>query len=316
MSNDSSLVVRHSSHSVIARDASSQPAGDMHILPRGPGRTLYEIYASLGSAAEASANRAAHILGLGPLAVAARIAAYFGEQHDRERKVKELGNTPSRRLQRDCSRLMAYALPSETAATQMNAFKGIIDLTTQYPGLRRLFLNGRYVRGLELSEAALSLLWDRDFCGPEWHFFRHFAAACLADSDISLMLEASPQWTCVDNVRGLSVVERLVVAADCEGPSDFSPFIAIRYLGGILELQSFWLQTGCIYEAAVNKISAKAALFLKDIGIDSLEDEETGPSDIGGTDNLCKALLQGTQAWMVGREDADLKGEFWYDALL
>jgi hypothetical protein len=99
----------------------------------------------------------------------------------------------------------------------MNAFKGIINLTTVYPGLRRMFLNCRYVQGITLSEDALSSLWFRDLCGPEWHFSRNFAAACIVDNDICPMLEANPQWTCVVNVaEGLSVVERLVVAADCE----------------------------------------------------------------------------------------------------
>jgi hypothetical protein len=83
----------------------------MPILPRGPGRTLHEIYSSLGSAAETSVNRAAHSLGLGPAAVAGRICAYFGERHERELKINGLADATPRRLQKNCSKLMEYALP-------------------------------------------------------------------------------------------------------------------------------------------------------------------------------------------------------------
>jgi hypothetical protein len=100
------------------------------------------------------------------------------------------------------------------------------------------------------------------------------------------------------------------------GRSDFSPLIAIRYLGGILEIHSFWIQTGPIHEAIINKIIAKTALFLKDIGVDSADDEAMGPSDVEGIDNLCNALLQGVQRWMVGRDGPDLAGEFWYNGFV
>ncbi|KAF7333007.1 High osmolarity signaling protein SHO1 [Mycena venus] len=314
-----SLILRPLTYSVAVPAASSQPVEERtSILARGPGRTLHEIYSSLGSAAETTVNRAAHTFGLGPLAVAARISAYFGEGRGRELKLDELGKSSPRTLRKDCSRLMKYALPSESAGTQMDAFKSIITLTTLYPGLRRLFLNCGYTQNITLSGDTISSLWVRDNCGLEWHFWRHFAAACLADNDFSLLLENSRQWTtCVDDVYdGLSTVERLLVASDCKGPSNFSPFIAIRYLGGILELPSFWLQRGTIYEATINKIAAKTVLFLKDIGVDSSEEEAMWPMDVEGIDTLCTALLKGVKGWMVGCENADIANEFWYDGFL
>lgn len=103
----------------------------------------------------------------------------------------------------------------------------------------------------------------------------------------------------------------------CRGPSDFSKFLAIRYLGGILELPSFWLQTGPLHEAVLGKIFTKSALFLRDIGVDSPEDGgTTGLSDIGGVDQMCKALLRGVQNyWMVGSDITDLKNKSWFESL-
>ncbi|KAJ7124425.1 hypothetical protein C8R44DRAFT_783467 [Mycena epipterygia] len=312
------LVIRAPPGSVAGNTANAELESQCApILPYGPGRTLHEMYLSLGSVAETSANRVAHRLGLGPLAVAARITAYFARHgHD------TLDNGPLRRPQKDCSRLMEYALPSESCGTQTDAFKSIINLTTRYPCLRSLFLKCRYVRHIQISEHNLASLWDRVPAshGQEWGFFRNFAAACIADIDISgILVESRQSPTCIDGFReGLSVVERLLVAADCQGPSDFSKFLAIRYLGGILELSSFWLQTGPLHEAVLGKIFAKSALFLRDIGVDSLEDGgATRPSDVEGIDQLCKALLRGMQNyWMVGTDSTGLKNKCWFESLI
>jgi hypothetical protein len=99
------------------------------------------------------------------------------------------------------------------------------------------------------------------------------------------------------------------------GPSEFSKLLAIRYLGATLELPSFWLQTGSVYEATIKKILAKAAVFLRDIGVDSFH-LSVAPEDLDaeGLDLLCAAILQGVQSWMV--EHLDLMAEFWYEGLL
>ncbi|KAJ7110466.1 hypothetical protein C8R44DRAFT_260551 [Mycena epipterygia] len=77
----------------------------------GPGRTLHEIYNSLGDTAEKHANRAAHSLGLGPVAVADRISKFFGDGKERERALNGLRDEIPRKLEKDCARLMKYAFP-------------------------------------------------------------------------------------------------------------------------------------------------------------------------------------------------------------
>ncbi|KAJ7499915.1 hypothetical protein FB451DRAFT_47485 [Mycena latifolia] len=319
MDNSMSLTIRPSPDFLAVNTVNAHFQMERPVL-YGPGRTLHEIYSSLSSVAETSANRAAHILGLGPLAAATRIAAHFDDGHHRELKLDTLGNASSQNLGKNCSKLMDYALSTESIGTQIDAFRSLITLTTKYPGLRHLFVECRYVRGIEITEDTISALWDRsrDSCGQDWDFLRKFAAACIADVDISGILEEDPKTsTWIDGRRGgLSVVERLLVAADSGGRSNFSTFLAIRYLGGILELPSFWSQTGPVYEPVVKKIITKTAVFLKDIGIDSLEDgAATEPSDFEGIDILCKGILYGMQSWMVGRDNLDLMDLFWYDSL-
>lgn len=75
------------------------------------GRTLHQVYSALGSAAEKHANRAAHSLGMGPHAVTRQIQNFFGDGDERESKLLELGRTRFRDLEKDCVRLMKYALP-------------------------------------------------------------------------------------------------------------------------------------------------------------------------------------------------------------
>jgi hypothetical protein len=100
-------------------------------------------------------------------------------------------------------------------------------LTTRYPGLRRLFLNPQQVGN---SEDDISARWERpqEACDLEWDLFCNFAAACLADGDMSSMVEEAEEVEerqpkrLVSRLispgaegKGLSVIERLLVAADC-----------------------------------------------------------------------------------------------------
>ncbi|KAJ7284481.1 hypothetical protein C8J57DRAFT_1669582 [Mycena rebaudengoi] len=265
--------------------------------PSGPGRTLDEIYTAAGLLVGKSANRAAHHLGLGPHAVARRICAFFGDGREREEKLEKLSTvSDDRKLKMDCVKLMGYALPSESSQTQLQAFKNIIMLTTRYRGIRRLFPPG----------------WS------EWDFMFHFAAVCLADQDISAMVEDSRARAVASIENDLSMVERLLVASDCEGVSKFSKHMAVRYLGGILELPSFWIQEGTIHEAVVKKIYCRTTGILQDLGIDSAEGEDGGVlADHDGIDILCEALLTGTRVWMMDKAAAtDFTGKSWYNSLL
>ncbi|KAJ7104898.1 hypothetical protein C8R44DRAFT_746155 [Mycena epipterygia] len=250
--------------------------------------------------AEKHVNRAAHSLGLGPVAVA------------------ELRDGIPGNLEKACRRLMKYALPAESIGTQLETFKSLVALTTRYPGLRRIFLKNT---GAPTDDVAV--LWDRpgDVCGLHWQFHRDFAAACMADLDISSMVEDIPiqsLGSILDQCTGLSIIERLLVASDCEGSLAFSRFIAIRYLAGILDLPSFWLQSGMIHRAVVQKLLARATLLLKDLGVDSEPSDESSPgvvSDIEGVDILCEVLLARIQTWLPDGSSSANAGEAWYPSL-
>ncbi|KAJ6628427.1 hypothetical protein B0H10DRAFT_1940596 [Mycena sp. CBHHK59/15] len=82
-----------------------------HWSAAGPGRTLNEIYSTLGCSAEKYANRAAHGLGLGPNAVAQRIQTFFGDGYHRELKLKELRDNEFPKLEKDSLKLVDHALP-------------------------------------------------------------------------------------------------------------------------------------------------------------------------------------------------------------
>ncbi|KAJ6542487.1 hypothetical protein DFH09DRAFT_1089042 [Mycena vulgaris] len=287
----------------------------------GPGKTLHEIYSSLGVMAERHANRAAHALGLGPVAVSERILIHFGDGRERESALNKLRTNIPRTLVKNCRKLVDYALPSESSSTQLDAFKSVVALTTRYPGVRHILLDSGNVNRGEDSEIAV--LWDRpdQDCGQAWHFNRNFAAACLTDRDISSLVEAveSQNLGLVSDERaGLSIIERLVIFSDCEGESLFSQSIAVRYLGGILELPSFWVQTGALHRTVVHKLLARALLSLRDLGVESAGPADSAAgvlSDIEGTDILCEALLAGIQMWLPERVRSEMTHEPWYYSL-
>jgi hypothetical protein len=108
-------------------------------------------------------------------------------------------------------------LRTESADTQCQAFKEIVEIVTLFPGLRVLCLHAKYIEGNTTTEA-ISVLWSRANGSPddEWAFWQMFAATCLADTIISTILEDStvPLLTSC-GAGGLSVIERLLVEHDC-----------------------------------------------------------------------------------------------------
>ncbi|KAJ6540634.1 hypothetical protein B0H19DRAFT_1269190 [Mycena capillaripes] len=184
---------------VVAKiDENSRPEGGrwglvLHaLLNPSPGRTLAEVYQSLGKAAEKQANRAAYKLGLGPLVVANKIRAYFGDSEERVQRLELLRSSVPPKLEKRCSKLMKYTQPTESGNTQCQAFKEIVDLVTLFPGLRIHFLRAKFLDGAT-SIDNISALWNRPAGSPDddWMFWQSFAATCLSDTDISAMLEES-----------------------------------------------------------------------------------------------------------------------------
>jgi hypothetical protein len=102
------------------------------------------------------------------------------------------------------------------------------------------------------------------------------------------------------------------------GSSVFSRFIAIRYLGGILELPSFWQQSGTLYRAFVQRLLCQAVILLKDLGVDSPATDgytDDLSVDIEGVDIFCDALLSGIQTWLPSISSSTITSELWYPSL-
>jgi hypothetical protein len=96
---------------------------------------------------------------------------------------------------------------------------------------------------------------------------------------------------------------------------DFSSHIAVRYLGGILECPSFWVQCGAIFEAIVKKLMIRAAAVLKDLGVDCTNDIDSleSTADVEGIDILCESILAGVQD--LKTQDCsgpDFRSQYWY----
>ncbi|KAF7369323.1 hypothetical protein MVEN_00260600 [Mycena venus] len=312
-----SLVPRRTEPLVSLRRSAGRD-GIVLFSPHGPGSTLHHIYSSLGHFAERKANRMAHRLGLGPVALTRRIQDFLGNGLDREIRIGQLKTGEVPKLQRDCLRLMKYMLPSESKSTQFQTSQALVMLITRFPGLRSYFLECKHIRRAGISEQNIVALWhptcDETDPDDKTLDFLSFAAACVADGNIAGILEGTPfqLWCVTDDSAPLSPIETLLVASNSEGISRFSSHISIRYLGGILELPSFWLQTGPIFEVVVRKILLRMVLLFKDLGLDSLEECEDKSSDTEGIDILCEAVLDGVQGWFAGRGPDEICDEYWY----
>ncbi|KAJ7833781.1 hypothetical protein B0H14DRAFT_3871553, partial [Mycena olivaceomarginata] len=181
-------------------------------LSPSPGRTLNQVYTAAGKVLETKANRVAYKFGLGPHAVAGKIKSHFGDAEKRVQQLELLRTTVAPKLKKWCLKLMKYTLPTESANTQCQAFKEIVDLATLFPGLRVLFLQTK-VLGNTTSPDAMSKLWNQVIGPPnqEWMFWQKLAATCLTDTTISAILEGrsvSELTNCLQ--EGLSVIESLL----------------------------------------------------------------------------------------------------------
>ncbi|KAJ7810083.1 hypothetical protein B0H14DRAFT_3151350 [Mycena olivaceomarginata] len=178
-------------------------------LSPSPGRTLDQVYTAAGKVLETQANRVAYKLGLGPHMPNKGCNCWsFFEQ-------KKL-----------CLKLVKYSLPTESANTQCQAFKEIVDLVTLFPGLRDLFLQTKVLDNTT-SPDAMSKLWNRAIGPPdqEWTFWQILGATCLTDTTISTILEGRPVSELTNcSQEGLSVIESLLVGQHClieEAPVDY-----------------------------------------------------------------------------------------------
>ena len=98
-----------------------------------------------------------------------------------------------------------------------------------------------------------------------------------------------------------------------------SRLIAIRYIGGILELPAFWAKEYYqLQRYVVEKLCSRTVSLIEDIDIDApAVDGYTRISwDTEGIDILAAAILSGVQGWIQRQLAADLKAEPWFCGLL
>ncbi|KAJ7635371.1 hypothetical protein FB45DRAFT_865890 [Roridomyces roridus] len=264
--------------SVIPASNGGNPALTRHPRNHGFPGTLDRVYSALGSSLEGYANRAAHTLGLGPAAVTRRLCEYFGEASLRETRLQELVMNGA----------VSEILEKECAAL----------VKYSLPCLNRS------------SIEQISVLWERgtESTLARWSTYRDYASVCLADGDLCVLVEGRRSDELVSPESpdgGLCVIDRLLVVVEC------------RYLGGILELRSFWVQTGPSYEILTDKIFVKVKMVLEDRGLDCPDTEEdaTGivvSADSDGIDILCEALLNGLHTWISHKSLVGIVSEHWY----
>jgi hypothetical protein len=98
----------------------------------------------------------------------------------------------------------------------------------------------------------------------------------------------------------------------------FSKLIAVRYLGGILELPTFWAENNCKYHGAVvKKLCERVCHLIQDVDIDLLDDiNKHITSDTEGIDILGDAILVGTYGWIRQSFAEDLVAEPWHRPLI
>ncbi|KAF8159112.1 hypothetical protein K438DRAFT_1860526, partial [Mycena galopus ATCC 62051] len=186
------------------------------LLSPSLGSTVDRVYTALGKVLEMQANRTAHVFGLGPHVIAGKIKSYFGNAEERMQRLELLRITIPPKLEKKCSKLIKYTLPTEAANTQCQAFKEIIDLVTLFPGLRILFLHTKPLENAK-SFDEISLLWSSSIGAPnkEWTFWQTLAATSLMDTAISAILEMSSIaefGKCHE--EGLGVTEHLLIEHD------------------------------------------------------------------------------------------------------
>ncbi|KAF7328032.1 Zn(2)-C6 fungal-type domain-containing protein [Mycena kentingensis (nom. inval.)] len=278
-----------------------------------PGRTLYSFYQRTGNLLEQSINRLAHRLGLGPLALQERIEQLFDSEGDSESMFKQestlqalrSGQAVPRRVRKYCGELLRFALPSKSACTQLDCFKVIVALSTQHPGLRRVFFDAlQHGHHERLTRGALLLIWRRrDAFGSldDFAAASTFAAECITETCVSAIVETEqPPWL-VDSMvaaSALTAVERLLVASNCGRSSEFPSRLAIRYLAGVAACSFFWNQEGPLFVTVVLKLFRAARDLVRDLGVQELEGPARSPAlseDAEGVDLLCHSILVGVR---------------------
>jgi hypothetical protein len=96
--------------------------------------------------------------------------------------------------------------------------------------------------------------------------------------------------------------------------TSISDALAQRYLAGILGLPTFWREWGPIHTPVFKKILERLARVLRDLGLDSGEEEDERDIvfDNEGIDFMASAILVGVLGWRA----ADFESQSWCRGLI
>ncbi|KAF7367656.1 hypothetical protein MSAN_00829300 [Mycena sanguinolenta] len=310
------------------------------------GRTLENMLARGARAVHEALGDRAHKAGRGPHAVADKIIDSFGEGSIRVRnlatvqrqlKLQEERHTPGEQddddepkidlweLRKQCSKFMRYTLREERAGMQCQAFQRLVQLTTQFPGLRLMLLLSEHIQPHKSTnlQDRISKLWDRDRSHPilppddesEWRFWRSFAEICLSESSISLVIERCPitQFAQCKGPPNCVIGELSICYSSCENATEISSALCIRYLGQIVTLVEFWAQvkaadspSDCAWTSAQN-LCVGMKKTLQDL---QPGDSRPLPFDYEGFDFLASRILDEVIG-VLQRKEANSAGH-WY----
>ena len=95
--------------------------------------------------------------------------------------------------------------------------------------------------------------------------------------------------------------------------------VAIRYLGGILELPTFWSEENYQYQRfAATRLFSRTVEFIEDLDMESEfheVDTDIDTADIEGLDILSTSILVGTETW-ISRLGTSVANECWFGAFV
>lgn len=99
----------------------------------------------------------------------------------------------------------------------------------------------------------------------------------------------------------------------------FKP-LAIRYLGGIMDISTFWAKDQYKLQGfAAKRLFTSTADLVEDTGYDSLQAERSSRTisqDIEGIDLLANSILTGVHGWLCQKVICDVRSECWSSSFL
>ncbi|KAJ7432694.1 hypothetical protein FB451DRAFT_1111353 [Mycena latifolia] len=253
---------KQSSSLPVTHDTLLPRTNTLQIIRRGPGHAVSR-FLDFGGDLFATAGDKLFNLVAGPTHYKLRIERFFGEV-DCDKRLDDLyaalqatsRNSLSRdhrALWDDCHNLLKRTRPnSHSIDTQFETFHILVSLITRYPGLRRRFSDHKDLRNdPKQSEADfIDSHWKRQLqsCGEEWNFHRRLAAFCVTENTLAKLVEAAKPSELGRVEFGQGTMNKVPIEtllgwcrdAISQPGFDSSRICAIRYLGGILVLPSFW----------------------------------------------------------------------------